>query len=125
MPALSKVPTRVAAERTIVGAFVLEMLAYTSTTPGSQQLLSGIGALYRDQVSKIRSRGDFIAVLYRQEGRRMATTFAEGLSHLADRHAAVLLRAPGDLPVIAPILSRVMRLYAAKRGARPRIGVVT
>jgi hypothetical protein len=101
---------QVSAERAIVGAFVLEMLAYTSTAPGSQRLPRGIGALYPGQVSKIRSRGfrgDFIAVLYQQEGRRLATTFAQALSHLAGRHTAVLLRAPGDLPVIGPVLRLV------------------
>ena len=102
---------QVSAERTIVGAYVLEMLAYTSAAPGSQRLPQGIGALYPGQVGRIRSResrGDFIAVIYQQQGKRLATTFAEGLSHLAGRHTAVLLRAPGDLPVIGPILTRAM-----------------
>ena len=99
------------AERNIVGAYVLEMLAYTSTEPGSQRLPQGIGALYPGQVGRIRSResrGDFIAVIYQQQSRRLATTFAEGLSHLAGRHAAILLRAPGDLPVIGPTLTRAL-----------------
>ncbi len=100
---------QISAQRAIVGAYVLEMLAYTSTAPGSQQLPPGIGALYPGQVSKIRSRdsrGDFIAVIYRQQGRHLATTFAEALSHLAGQQAALLLRAPGDLPIIGPILTR-------------------
>jgi Zn-dependent M28 family amino/carboxypeptidase len=102
---------QLSSERAIVGAYVLEMLAYTSTAPGSQRLPSGIGALYPGQVKRIRSResrGDFIAVIYQQQGTRLATAFAEGLTHLAGPHTAVLLRAPGDLPVIGPILTRAL-----------------
>jgi Zn-dependent M28 family amino/carboxypeptidase len=99
------------AERRVVGAFVFEMLAYTDSTPGSQQLPKGIGAVYRDQVRKVRARdfrGDFTAVIYQQSARPLATCFAECLDLLAGPAATILLRAPSDLPVIGPLLARTL-----------------
>jgi hypothetical protein len=99
------------AQRPIVGAYVFEMLAYTSTTPGSQSLPPGIGLLYPGQVRRIRAnrmRGDFTAVVYRQPGRALAVAFAEALDHLAGRHATVVLRDPTDLPLLGPVLARTV-----------------
>jgi Zn-dependent M28 family amino/carboxypeptidase len=98
-------------QRPIVGAYVFEMLAYTCSTPGSQTLPPGIGLLYPGQVRRIRSnglRGDFTAVVYRQPGRALAVAFAEALTHLAGRHATVVLRDPTDLPVLGPVLERTV-----------------
>jgi hypothetical protein len=102
---------RLAAERPVVGAYVFEMLAYSSTEPGSQQLPPGIGLLYPGQVKRIRAnadRADFTAVLYRRSGRALAVTFAEALAHLAGPTATVLLRTPTDLPVLGPVLARTV-----------------
>ena len=99
------------AERGVVGAFVFEMLAYTDSTPGSQKLPKGIGAVYRDQLRKVRAcdfGGDFTAVIYRQSSRPLATCFADGLNLLAGPAATILLRAPSDLPVIGPLLARTL-----------------
>lgn len=98
-------------ERPVVGAFVLEMLAYTDSTPGSQRLPGGIGAVYRQQVRKVGARGfrgDFIAVLYEKSARRLATSFAEHLNYLAGPSATVLLRAPTDLPALGWLLERTV-----------------
>lgn len=76
------------AQRRVIDAFVFEMLAYTSSAPGSQALPPGIGLLYPGQVRRIRAngmRGDFTAVLYRRSGRVLAVAFAEALAHLAGR----------------------------------------
>lgn len=97
--------------RRVVGAYVFEMLAYSSTEPNSQQLPPGIGLLYPGQVRRIRangSRADFTAVLYRGSGRELAVTFAEALTHLAGPTATVLLRTPTDLPVLGPVLARTV-----------------
>lgn len=98
---------RLRAERPVVGAFVCEMLGYTSSSPGSQRLPAGIGMVYRGQVRKVRARehrGDFTAVIYQRSALRLATTFAEGLAHIAGPSAPILLRAPTDLPLIGPVL---------------------
>jgi Zn-dependent M28 family amino/carboxypeptidase len=100
-----------AAERGVVGAFVYEMLAYTSSEPGSQRLPPGIGAVYPGQVRKVRRsglRGDFTAVIYQQNARALAACFAECLTHLAGPTAAILLRAPNDLPALGPLLARTV-----------------
>lgn len=100
-----------AAERAVIGAFVYEMLAYTSPAPGSQRLPPGIGAVYRGQVRRVRTRGlrgDFTAVIYRRSARVLATCFAECLAHLAGPDATILLRAPTDLPVLGPLVGRAV-----------------
>lgn len=97
--------------RPVAGAYVFEMLAYSSSEAGSQQLPPGIGLLYPGQVKRIRanaSRADFTAVLYRRSGRGLAVAFAEALTHLAGPAATVLLRTPTDLPVLGPVLAKTV-----------------
>src|SRR5262249_9479548 len=53
-------------------------------------------------------RGDFTALIYRQSARPLATCFAECLDLLAGPSAAILLRAPSDLPVLGPLLARTL-----------------
>jgi len=99
------------AERAVIGAFVYEMLAYTSAAAGSQHLPPGIGAVYRGQVRKVRARGlrgDFTAVIYRRSACALATCFAESLAHLAGPAATILLRAPTDLPALGPLIGRAV-----------------
>ncbi|SDT06659.1 M28 family peptidase [Actinoplanes derwentensis] len=97
--------------RTVVGAYVFEMLGFASTLPGSQHLPSGLNLLYPGQVRRIRrnmQRADFSAVLYRQSGRTMAALFAAALTTLTGPAGVVLLRAPTDLPVLGPVLGRLV-----------------
>ena len=103
--------SRLRTQRRVVGAYVFEMLAFSSSEPGSQHLPPGIGLLYPGQVKRIRAnemRADFTAVLYRRTGRALAVTFAEALAHLAGPTATVLLRTPTDLPVLGPVLARTV-----------------
>ncbi|MDQ1652165.1 MAG: hypothetical protein QOI35_1365 [Cryptosporangiaceae bacterium] len=96
-------------ERRVLGALVYEMLGYSSAEPGSQRLPPKIGAIYRGQVRRIAERGhkgDFAAVIYGGSARPLAACFAECLTGLAGPEAAILLRAPADLPVIGPLLAR-------------------
>jgi Zn-dependent M28 family amino/carboxypeptidase len=98
-------------QRRVVGAYVFEMLAFSSSEPGSQQLPPGIGLLYPGQVKRIRANGmraDFTAVLYKRTGRALAVTFAEALAQLAGPTATVLLRTPTDLPVLGPVLAKTV-----------------
>ncbi len=98
-------------ERRVRGAFVYEMLAFVSSEPGSQRLPAGIGAIYPQQVHRVRrrrDRGDFTAVLYRRSALRLATSFAEALTCLAGDDAALLLRAPTDLPLVGRVLERAV-----------------
>jgi Zn-dependent M28 family amino/carboxypeptidase len=99
------------AERRVLGAFVFEMLAYASAEEGSQQLPPRIGAIYPGQARRVASggaRGDFTAVIYTGPSRALATSVGELLAHLGGPGAAMLLRAPADLPVIGPLLARVV-----------------
>ena len=96
-------------ERRVIGAIVLETMSYTTTEPATQSLPPMVGALYRGQVRRIRSRGsvgDFDNVMYRSDSAALAVRFAEALEHLAGRGTTVLTRDPLDL-AIAPVLSRV------------------
>lgn len=95
--------------RTVIGAYVFEMLGFASTEPGSQHLPPGLDLLYPGQLRRIRrneQRADFSAVLYRESGRPMAALFAAALTQLTGPAGAVLLRAPTDLPVLGPLLGR-------------------
>lgn len=97
--------------RPVLGAIVFEMLAYTDPEPGSQHLPPGAGLLYPRQVRRIARwgrRGDFTAVLHRRSSARLARTFADALAQVAGEPAAVLLRAPTDLPVVGPLLGRLV-----------------
>jgi Zn-dependent M28 family amino/carboxypeptidase len=98
-------------DRRILGAIVYEMLAYVSAAPDSQLLPPRIGTVYRGQVRRIAAnggRGDFTAVLYRRSSREIATALGECLAQLAGPAAAILLRAPADLPAIGPLLARTV-----------------
>lgn len=89
------------------GTIVFETMAYSSTTPGSQKIPPGLGALYPAQVGRIRARGfagDWTLILYRAASQPMACAFGEGLAHLAGRDAPVLVRDAIDLPVIGRVL---------------------
>jgi Zn-dependent M28 family amino/carboxypeptidase len=99
------------AQRRVVAAVVYEMLAYTCVAPASQQLPPGIGGLYRGQVRRLRAnglRGDFTTVIYRRSAQALATYFADCLAQLAGAAAVVLVRAPMDLPVLGPLVSRTV-----------------
>jgi Zn-dependent M28 family amino/carboxypeptidase len=67
--------------------------------------------VYRGQVRRLRAngmRGDFTTVIYQRSAQALATSFADGLAHLAGPAAVVLVRAPTDLPVLGPVLSRTV-----------------
>jgi Zn-dependent M28 family amino/carboxypeptidase len=103
--------SHLSARRRVLGAYVFEMLAYTSSEPGSQRVPEGLGLLYPGQVRRIRAngmRGGFTAVLYQRSGLHLGVAFAEALAHLAGPCAALLLRAPTDLPVLGPVLARTV-----------------
>jgi Zn-dependent M28 family amino/carboxypeptidase len=95
----------------IEGAIIFETMAYTARAPGTQTVPPGIRWLYPGQVGRIRRRhftGDFTAVLYNGPALPLARGFAEGLTSLAGPDACVLLRAPGDLPVVGPMLKAAL-----------------
>ena len=105
--------SRLTAQRPVAGAFVFEMLGYTSAEPRSQLLPASIGLLYPGQTRKIRARdlrGDFTSVLYQRSGVGLATRFAQGLAALAGAAEPVLLRAPTDISLLGPVLGRAVPL---------------
>ena len=94
---------RFSREREIKGAVVFESMAYTSMTPNSQHLPQGIGLLYPGQVGRIkrrRSAGDWTLTVYRRSAAELARHFAEALAHIVGPEACILVRDPGDLPLI-------------------------
>jgi Zn-dependent M28 family amino/carboxypeptidase len=98
-------------DRPVLGAIVLEMLAYSDPEPGRQRLPRGIGLLYPRQIRQITRRGrraDFTAVLHRRDSGPLARTFAAALTRVAGEPAPVLLRAPTDLPLVGPLLGRLV-----------------
>lgn len=98
-------------ERPVLGAWVFEMLGYTSAVPGSQRLPAGVDAVYRNQVRAIRHggmRGTFLAAIYLQAARHLATGVGEGLDHLVGPRSAILVRAPADLPLIGSLVRRMV-----------------
>lgn len=101
------------AERRVAGVFVFEMLAYRDRTPGSQRVPGGLGVIYPRLVRRLRARGlrgDFTAVIYRRTSQPLAAAFVEALRRLAGDHAAVPVRAPGDVPLLGPVLARTVPL---------------
>lgn len=96
-------------ERQVMGAVNYETMAYTNPQPGSQSLPPGIELIYSDQVRRIRQnqfKGNFTALIYNGAATRIAADLAAGLTHLAGKQAALLLRDPNDLPLIGKLLGR-------------------
>lgn len=99
----------VAAGREPGGVIAFECIGYTATTPGTQRLPPGLGALYRGQVRRMRARefrGEWTIILYRGSARALATAIGGALAHAAGRHAVMLARDPVDLPLLGRPLAR-------------------
>lgn len=74
--------------------------------------LAGVNVVaVRDGTGRVRARGsagDFTAVIFQRRSRSLARRFAQALVALAGQDAAILLREPRDLPVIGPVLGRLV-----------------
>lgn len=95
----------------IAGAFVLESVGYSTTEPRSQGVPSGVGLLYRDQIRQLRRRelrGDWTLVVYRAAFHHLAQAVAEPLAQIAGRDHVLTIREPLDLPLLGPILARLV-----------------
>jgi Zn-dependent M28 family amino/carboxypeptidase len=98
-------------EQTIKGAVVFESIAYTSKLSGSQSVPPGMAVLYRGQMARLQGRGvagDFTATIYNGPAVTLARCIGEGLSHIAGEESSLLLRDPNDIPVLGPILGRLV-----------------
>ena len=96
--------------RSIRGAIVYETMGYTASAPGTQNVPRGLGWVYPEQMRKIRARefrGDWTAVLYRQQAVDIARTFGGALVHAAGPDAAMLWRDPADLPLVGRLTGAV------------------
>jgi len=97
-------------ERQLKGAIVLETLAYSSREPRSQSVPPGFGLIYPDQTRRLKRRafkGNNTVVIYHNIARSLAVSFSESLNHIAGADASMLLRAPGDIP----LLGRALRIF--------------
>lgn len=102
---------RFSREREIRGAVVFESMSYTSTAPNSQYLPQGIGLLYTGQVGRIKRRqfaGDWTLVIYRRSAAELARHFAEALAYILGPEAGILVRDPGDLPLVGRYMRRLV-----------------
>jgi Zn-dependent M28 family amino/carboxypeptidase len=89
------------------GAIVFETMAYTSKRPNSQSVPPRFGLIYPDQAKRLKNRGYFgdnTVVIYHNNGRSLAVGFSESLAHIAGDDSVMLLRAPGDIPILSWIL---------------------
>lgn len=96
-------------ERKIECAIIYETMAYTASTPGSQQIPPRVGWLYPGQMRRIRTRnfvGDWTLVLYRKSAAGVAKYFAEGLAHVTSPEIPIMMRDPVDLRGVGPALKR-------------------
>jgi Zn-dependent M28 family amino/carboxypeptidase len=92
-------------------AVIYECIGYNANEPGAQKMPAGVGALYRQQVRKMRRRGlvgDETIVLYEGSSASAARDLGEHLGHLAGTARVVLLRNPVDLPVTGQIIRRAI-----------------
>ncbi len=89
------------------GAIVLETLAYTSKQPNSQSVPPRFGLIYPDQARRLEKRdfiGEYAIVIYHNNAKSLAVGFGESLAHIAGVDSIMLVRAPGDIPVLGRIL---------------------
>ena len=89
------------------GAITMDTVAYTDSRPGSQMLPPGLGLLYPRTVRRLRRggmRGTWTGIIHRGSSRAIADAVSAELDHREGPGTAVLLRDPGDLPVVGPIL---------------------
>lgn len=94
-------------ERRVVGAVVFDTIAYTDNRPNTQWLPPGIGLLYPRLVRKLRRRGmrgNWTAILYRGFSRHLASAVGQALEDRIGAEKVVLLRDPGDLPIVGRLL---------------------
>jgi len=84
-------------------AIVYDPIGYMDRTPGSQLVPPGIGLLYPGQIARLRERalaGDSVVTLYQGRSRRLARSWARCLAATIGGDRVVLLRDPGDLPLV-------------------------
>ncbi len=101
------------ARRPLLGAINLETCSYTDPRPGTQQLPAGLGALYPEQVARVRAHGyaaDFTALIHDRGASGLAGICAAALAHLAGPEVPARLLAPADLPRVGPLLARTVPL---------------
>jgi hypothetical protein len=92
-------------------AVIYECIGYIANQPGAQQVPPGVGAVYRQQLGRMRRRGligDETVVIYQGSSVPAARYLGEHVGHLVGRDRVVLLRNPVDLPVTGRILRRLV-----------------
>ncbi len=97
-------------ERKVECAIIYESMAYTTSTPGSQQIPPGVGWLYPGQMKRIKARnftGDWTFVLYRKSAAALARYFAEGLAYASSPEIPILMRDPSDIRGVGRALKRI------------------
>jgi Zn-dependent M28 family amino/carboxypeptidase len=95
----------------MVGAVVLDSVAYTDPKPHSLRLPS-TGPLYHAQFARVAQAewaSRFAFVLYRGRGKALAATFATALETFAGKGTGIAARDPADLPLLGFLLKRFQR----------------
>lgn len=91
------------------GAIIFETMAYTSKKPNSQSFPPGFDKIYPAQTKRLEKRGftgEGAIVIYRNSSKTLAVSFSESLAHIAGTDSVMLLREPGDMPLVGQLLRR-------------------
>lgn len=95
----------------VEGAIILETVGYIDEKEGSQKIPKGFPQLYKQQVEKVQRsgfKGDFITVIHNGKARKLASLFAGANQLLTEAVPLVFLRDPLDLPILGPLLRRLV-----------------
>ena len=98
----------------VVGAVVLETVAYTDNKPRTLKLESKPGRLYHDQfvrMAKAEWSARFTLTLYRARGTSLAATFTSAFELFAGDGLCIPARDPGDLPLVGLFIRRFQREF--------------
>jgi len=95
------------AECKVRGAIIFETMAYTSKKPNSQSVPPGFEKIYPSQYKRLKARGftgEGSLVIYHNNGKPLAVGFSESMAHVAGKDSVMMIRAPGDVPILGQIL---------------------
>jgi hypothetical protein len=91
-------------------AIVFDPIGYMDARPGTQKLAPGVGMLYPDQIARLHARddaGDGVLAIHQRRSTALVRVWAECMAASVGRERVVMLRDPGDLPIIGPVLRLV------------------
>lgn len=92
------------------GAIVFDPIGFMDPTPNAQKVPPGLGLLYPRQIARLHARsyaGDAVVAIHRRRSTGLVRVWAECAAAAVGRKRVVMLRDPGDLPLIGLFLRLV------------------